>query len=164
MKRDAEKRDVFERYIGEIARSCHALTGTDQDRLYKVLIQQAKRRTEIADAQLDQEGRFIAPSDNGRLDNDQSVLIIDRDKPEPPTPPAPATPRRSPGSSGSGPNNKSRKKTAGKTAAKRPSGAATKPAKPRVRIQLEAAGEKGLFEQAHKPARRTKKKARRTSR
>lgn len=76
MKRDAQKRDVFERYIGEIAKACHHLTDTDTQTLYDALLRQAKRRTEIADAQLDDEGKFIK-DDHGRLAKADDVIILD---------------------------------------------------------------------------------------
>jgi DNA topoisomerase-6 subunit B len=76
MKRDAQKRDVFERYIGEIAKACNHLTGTDTKEFYDKLLEQAKARTEIADAQLDDEGNFIK-DDHGRLAKDDDVIILD---------------------------------------------------------------------------------------
>jgi DNA topoisomerase VI subunit B len=76
MKRDAQKRDVFERYIGEISKACNHLTGTDTQELYDALLKQAKRRTEIADAQLDDEGKFIK-DDHGRLAKADDVIILD---------------------------------------------------------------------------------------
>jgi DNA topoisomerase VI subunit B len=75
MKRDAQKRDVFERYIGEISKACHHLTGTDTQKLYDALLAQAKRRTEIADAQLDDEGNFIK-DDHGKLAKAEDVIIL----------------------------------------------------------------------------------------
>ena len=75
MSRESERRSVFERYIGEISRCCHSLVGTDTDKLYKALMKQAKRRTDDADAQLDDEGRVV--SGGGRLGSDDDVLIID---------------------------------------------------------------------------------------
>ncbi|MEO1583097.1 MAG: DNA topoisomerase VI subunit B [Planctomycetota bacterium] len=75
MKREGERRDVFERYIGEIAKSCTALTGVDTAELYDNLMKQAKRRTEIADAKLDEEGKFIK-DDDGRLAKDDDVIIV----------------------------------------------------------------------------------------
>ncbi|MEL6498157.1 MAG: DNA topoisomerase VI subunit B [Planctomycetota bacterium] len=75
MKREGERRDVFERYIGEIAKSCNALTGVDTAELYDNLMKQAKRRTEIADAKLDEEGKFIK-DDDGRLAKDDDVIIV----------------------------------------------------------------------------------------
>ena len=76
MARESERRSVFERYIGEISRCCNSLTGTDTDKLYKALLKQAKRRTDEADAQLDDEGKLI--DDGGRLGSDEDVIIVDR--------------------------------------------------------------------------------------
>ncbi len=92
MKRESQRRDVFERYIGEISKACNSLVGVDTQELYDALLKQAKRRTEIADAQLDDEGNFIKDKTNGRLDGDDGVLIIDRDNPSPPSPPSPPPP------------------------------------------------------------------------
>ncbi len=78
MKRDAQKRDVFERYIGEISRACNYLTGTDTQELYDALLTQAKAKTEIADAQLDDEGNFIKDSAS-RLAKADDVIILDDD-------------------------------------------------------------------------------------
>ncbi|MFG0327478.1 MAG: DNA topoisomerase VI subunit B [Phycisphaerales bacterium JB037] len=91
MKREGQRRDIFERYIGEIARACAALTEVDAAELYEALKRQAQRRTEIADAELDDEGNFIKSAKNssrnggnGRLDDDDGVLIVD--SPSGPTP------------------------------------------------------------------------------
>ena len=75
MARESERRSVFERYIGEISRCCNSLIGTDTDKLYKALMKQAKRRTDEADANLDDEGKVL--DDNGRLGNDDDVIIVD---------------------------------------------------------------------------------------
>ena len=75
MARESERRSVFERYIGEISRCCHALVGSDTDKLYKALMKQAKRRTDDADSELDDEGNLV--DDGGRLGNDDDVIIID---------------------------------------------------------------------------------------
>ena len=80
MKRDAQKRDVFERYIGEISKACNYLTGTDTQELYDALLAQAKARTEIADAQLDDEGKFIKDS-AGKLAKADDVIILDGSSP-----------------------------------------------------------------------------------
>lgn len=72
MKREGERRDVFERYIGEISQAIHAIDGTDAKKLYEVLLAQAKKRTAIADAQLDEEGKMVKedPADQ------EGVLIV----------------------------------------------------------------------------------------
>jgi DNA topoisomerase-6 subunit B len=80
MKREGQKRDVFERYIGEISKACEAITGADAAELYESLMKQAKRRTEIADAVLDEDGKIVGFGDgNGRLDNDDGVIIVGDD-------------------------------------------------------------------------------------
>ena len=80
MKREGQKRDVFERYIGEISKACEAITGADAAELYESLMKQAKRRTEIADAVLDEDGKIVSFGDgNGRLDNDDGVIIVGDD-------------------------------------------------------------------------------------
>ncbi len=86
MKREGQKRDVFERYIGEISKACEAITGADAAELYESLMKQAKRRTEIADAVLDEDGKIVGFGDgNGRLDNDDGVIIVGDDGPNGPT-------------------------------------------------------------------------------
>lgn len=86
MKREGQKRDVFERYIGEISKACEAITGADAAELYESLMKQAKRRTEIADAVLDEDGKIVGFGDgNGRLDNDDGVIIVGDDGPTGPT-------------------------------------------------------------------------------
>jgi DNA topoisomerase VI subunit B len=85
MKRESEKRDVFERYIGEIARACEAITGSEAEAVYEALLAQARKRTEIADAVLDDEGKIVGFADgNGRLDDDDGVIIVGPDGDTPP--------------------------------------------------------------------------------
>jgi hypothetical protein len=66
MKREGERRDVFERYIGEIAKACHAITGSE---IAKTALRRRcsrtsrpRKRTAIADMQLDEEGRTKKPA------------------------------------------------------------------------------------------------------
>jgi DNA topoisomerase VI subunit B len=77
MKRQAERRDVFERYIGEIARSINAITGEDVKKLYDKLLQEAKKRTAIADAQLDEDGRLKKDQEVDELREDQGVVMVE---------------------------------------------------------------------------------------
>jgi DNA topoisomerase-6 subunit B len=84
MARQAERRDVFERYIGEIAKAVNEITGEDAKKLYESLLAQAKKRTAIADAQLDEEGKVVRAEEN--LKADASVVLVEtrmtQDKPE----------------------------------------------------------------------------------
>jgi len=83
MKREGEKRDVFERYIGEIAKSCEALTGSDAEKIYEALKAQADNLTQMADAILDDEGKvvgFKGERSADSLERDEGVLIVNRDE------------------------------------------------------------------------------------
>ncbi len=74
MRREGERRDVFERYIGEIASAINAINGTDAKKLYEALQIQAKKRTAIADLELNDEGKAIKEEDPA---DQEGVLIIE---------------------------------------------------------------------------------------
>lgn len=76
MRREHERRDVFERYIGEIAKAVNAINGTDARKLYDALLAQAKKRTAIADVELDEEGKAIR-RDAKKDADDEGVIIIE---------------------------------------------------------------------------------------
>jgi len=78
MKREAERRSIFERYIGEIANACSEITGDDAASIYEALLAQARARTEEADQQLDEDGNII--DTGGRLSTDEDVIIVDDDQ------------------------------------------------------------------------------------
>ncbi|MBL0921106.1 MAG: DNA topoisomerase VI subunit B [Phycisphaerales bacterium] len=73
MRRQGERRHIFERYIGEIARACEAITGDPAQPLYEALLKTAQKKTAEADAMLDEEGRFIGKKDS--LQNDDTVFM-----------------------------------------------------------------------------------------
>jgi len=116
MRREGERRDVFERYIGEIARSCAALTGKDAAEIYEALLAQARARTEIADAQLDEEGNIIQDDSNGRLDDDDGVIIVNGSTPNPIAPVEEEGPKkkRSNAKAAKGPKKTGKKRSSGK--------------------------------------------------
>ncbi|MGD9688209.1 MAG: DNA topoisomerase VI subunit B [Phycisphaerales bacterium] len=72
MRREGERRDIFERYIGEIAQAVSSINGEDAKKLYDVLLSQARKRTAIADQQLDDSGKAIKddPADQ------EGVIIV----------------------------------------------------------------------------------------
>ncbi len=117
MKREGERRDVFERYIGEISRSCAALTGKDAEKIYEALLAQAKARTEIADAELDEDGNIIKDESNGRLDADDGVIIVNGSGPNPVAPVEDAKPTKKRSNAKGAKAPKKGKKSAGKGAA-----------------------------------------------
>jgi DNA topoisomerase-6 subunit B len=77
MRREGERRDVFERYIGEIASAINAINGTDAKKLYEALQIQAKKRTAIADLELNDEGKAVKDEDPA---DQEGVLIIENDQ------------------------------------------------------------------------------------
>jgi hypothetical protein len=77
MKRESQRRDVFERYIGEIAKGCEAITGADAHSIYEALSERASSKTAEADQVLDDEGKIV--DDGGRLAHDDGVIIRDLD-------------------------------------------------------------------------------------
>jgi DNA topoisomerase-6 subunit B len=147
MKREGERRDVFQKYIGEIAQAVHAITGDDAKRLYDALLAQAKKRTAIADLELDDEGRRVKDEDPA---DQEGVLIVGPPAGEPhpaprtePEPDAPAPARRSRPSTSAEPRTPAkpaRKQSASKPAPKAPASSApapakgAKPPKPKMRL------------------------------
>jgi DNA topoisomerase VI subunit B len=77
MQRQAARRDVFERYIGEISQSINAINGADAKKLYNKLLDEARKRTAIADAQLDEEGKTIQKDETEELKNDDGVVMVE---------------------------------------------------------------------------------------
>ncbi len=73
MRRQGERRSVFLRYIGEIAKACGTITGHDAKVTYDALMKQAQEKTVEADLVLDDEGKVI--DDGGRLAGDEAVVI-----------------------------------------------------------------------------------------
>ncbi|MCA9294508.1 MAG: DNA topoisomerase VI subunit B [Phycisphaerales bacterium] len=73
MKRESQRRDVFERYIGEIAKAISAINETDTQKLYDALLAQAQQKTAIADQILDDEGKRIREQDA----DDEGVIIVE---------------------------------------------------------------------------------------
>ena len=77
MQKEAARRDVFERYIGEIAKAINAINGADAKKLYDALLKEARKRTAIADAQLDDEGKTIKKDETEELKNDEGVVMVE---------------------------------------------------------------------------------------
>src|SRR5437762_13658175 len=79
MEREAARRDVFERYIGEISKAINAINGTDTKKLYDVLLKEARKRTAIADAQLDEDGKTIRKDKDEveEVKKDEGVVLVE---------------------------------------------------------------------------------------
>ena len=74
MRNEGERRSIFERYIGEISQATEAITGTSAKQIYESLLRVAKRKTEEADAVLNDEGKRVRDSDP--FGKDDSVVIL----------------------------------------------------------------------------------------
>jgi DNA topoisomerase-6 subunit B len=83
MRRESERRDIFERYIGEVAKAVAAINGDDAKRIHEALLVQARERTAKADETLDDEGRVVGEDEP--LDQD-GIIIIDHAGKTPPMP------------------------------------------------------------------------------
>jgi hypothetical protein len=77
MQREAARRDVFERYIGEISKAVNAINGTDTKKLYEALLAEARKRTAIADAELDEEGKVVKKDETDELKDDEGVVLVE---------------------------------------------------------------------------------------
>jgi DNA topoisomerase-6 subunit B len=76
VKQQGDRRDIFMRYLKEVATAVHELNGVDRDGLYDQLVTVAKRVTADADMKLDDRGRKIKePSEE--TDYGDNVLIVD---------------------------------------------------------------------------------------
>ena len=73
MKAQSDRRDIFQRYIGEVATACAKITGEDAKKIYTALLEQARKKTAEADQLLDDEGKVIK-DDPADLDG---VIIVE---------------------------------------------------------------------------------------
>ena len=88
VQQEGERREVFLRYLGEVAGAVSAIKGYNdhsKKQLYDQLLDVAKRRTATADVQLDDRGKKIQPVE---ADFGENVLIVNQ---EPEQEPAPET-------------------------------------------------------------------------
>jgi DNA topoisomerase-6 subunit B len=82
VRQEGERREIFLRYLGEVAAAVSSIKDYgDRSRkeLYNRLVHVAKRRTAVADTQLDDRGRKVEPAVQDFGDN---VLIVDQETPE----------------------------------------------------------------------------------
>ena len=73
MRREGERRDVFERYIGEVSKSLHHIHGADTREVYDALLAQAKKRTRQADQVLNEDGKVVKAEDPS---DQEGVLVV----------------------------------------------------------------------------------------
>jgi DNA topoisomerase-6 subunit B len=75
VKQEGERRNIFLRYLGEVAEAVTVINGTDKKSLYEQLLKVAKRKTSDADLKLDEDGRAIEQDAEAEEFGD-GVLIV----------------------------------------------------------------------------------------
>lgn len=82
VQQEGERREVFLRYLGEVAGAVSAIKGYDDSskkELYDQLLEVAKRRTAVADVQLDDRGKKVQPVE---ADFGENVIIVNQEPEE----------------------------------------------------------------------------------
>lgn len=74
-RHEGERRNLFMRYLGEVATAVSRINHTDRQALYERLMEVAKRKTWEADARYDERGRRIDEED---ADYGEHVIVVDR--------------------------------------------------------------------------------------
>ncbi|MEM9353538.1 MAG: DNA topoisomerase VI subunit B [Planctomycetota bacterium] len=74
VKQQGERRNVFLRYLGEVAGAVHEINQADKQKVYDDLLKVAKKVTSDADVKLDDRGR---PIEDPIADLGENVLIVD---------------------------------------------------------------------------------------
>jgi DNA topoisomerase-6 subunit B len=75
VKQQSDRRQLFLRYLGEVATAVSDINAVDRAALYDQLLSVAKKRTAEADMKLDDRGRPI--EDLESLEKASNVLIVD---------------------------------------------------------------------------------------
>jgi DNA topoisomerase-6 subunit B len=75
VKQQGERRQIFLRYLGEVATAVSEINAVDRAALYEQLLSVAKKRTADADMKLDDRGRPI--EEDEELKRAENVLIVD---------------------------------------------------------------------------------------
>jgi DNA topoisomerase VI subunit B len=76
VKQQSDRREIFMRYLKEVATAVSDVNGVDRDGLYTQLLSVAKKVTADADMKLDDRGRKIVDP-HAELDFGENVLIVD---------------------------------------------------------------------------------------
>lgn len=84
VRQEGERRNIFLRYIGEVANAVSDINHQDRKAIYDQLMLLAKKKTAEADTKLDDRGRAIDEDDEEFGDN---VLIVDPNETTPPNAP-----------------------------------------------------------------------------
>jgi DNA topoisomerase-6 subunit B len=78
---EGERREIFLRYLGEVAGAVSSIKGfsdNSKKQLYDQLVEVARKRTAVADVQLDDRGKKVRPAE---ADFGENVLIVKEEEP-----------------------------------------------------------------------------------
>jgi len=73
VKHEGERRNIFLRYLGEVADAVSDINSANRNKLYEQLLELARKKTATADVKLDRHGR---PVEEEELDLGDGVLIV----------------------------------------------------------------------------------------
>jgi DNA topoisomerase-6 subunit B len=82
VRHEGQRRNLFLRYLGEVATAVSRINSAPRDKLYEQLLAVAKKRTAEADVALDDRGR---PIEEDAADFGENVIIVAAETPEPNT-------------------------------------------------------------------------------
>ena len=74
MRHEGERRNLFLRYIGEVATAVSDISEKDRQAIYDQLMLVARKKTSQADTKLDDRGR---PIDEEEMELGENVLIVE---------------------------------------------------------------------------------------
>ena len=74
VQHESERRNIFLRYLGEVATAVSQINDSSREQLYRELLLVARKKTADADVKLDNRGR---PVDESEQDFGDNVLIVD---------------------------------------------------------------------------------------
>jgi DNA topoisomerase-6 subunit B len=77
VKQEGERRNIFLRYLGEVANAVSSINSADRESLYDNLVNLARLKTATADIVLDENGKPLEEEQ----DFGESVLIVDGEAP-----------------------------------------------------------------------------------
>ncbi|WP_460168322.1 DNA topoisomerase VI subunit B [Thermostilla marina] len=75
VRQQSERRNIFLRYLGEVAQAVSTINGAPAEEVYEDLVQVAKKKTAEADMKLDERGRIVEEEE----DYGGGVLIVDEE-------------------------------------------------------------------------------------
>ncbi len=76
VRHEGERRNLFLRYVGEVAGAVSRINGANREKLYRQLLDVAKKRTAEADVELDDRGK---PVEEDAEDFGENVIIVQQE-------------------------------------------------------------------------------------